>query len=324
MNLSRTFLRHAFILLFGLSALAVSGQSFRLAYSPDGSFCRDLVETSNGGFLLVGGIETDSSLFLLRTGPNGGQVWTRHQQLNGASAVAVCPASDGGFAVLCENYRDGADLRNLLLKIDSAGNTEWQKILDNPNLPNGYKDIVAVAGGGYALAGDARTFVPVSDFHIRLLRLDDSGNMLWTQTVGADNGKKEFAYRLAEMPNGDLVVGGERRNNAPADASNFFLARLNAQGAVLWEQEYDKTGYQNLADFKVDQAGNLLLFGETRQTDPTRLALLKTDGSGTELWYRQPRQTYSSTAPGAWHFPSVLPSIRREALISRFSIPHFI
>ncbi|MBK6929378.1 MAG: DUF11 domain-containing protein [Saprospirales bacterium] len=276
---------------------ALSAQSFRRAYAPESSFCRDVVETADGGFLLVGGIESDNRLFIQRTGPDGAVLWSRHQALNGACGIAVCQAPDGGFAILCENYLDNGVLRNLVLRTDAAGVSQWQKILDNPSLANGFRDIVAVSGGGFVAAGDARSLMPAPDFHIDLVKLDNNGNLQWRQSVGDPNDGKELGFRLAELPNGDLLVAGERREAASTlHTSDFFLARTDAQGNTLWQKEYPKTGYQTLADFKTDQYGNCYLAGETKQTDPAWLTVLKTDANGAELWYKQPLQTFTSTS----------------------------
>lgn len=289
MNVFPQHLRPALILLLIFLGAQLAAQSFRQTYAPGASSCSDFTETADGGFLMVGGIASDSSLFLQRTDPTGNILWTAHQNLNGARGIAVCAAPDGGFAVLCENYFDGTALRNLVLKIDGAGVIQWQKILENPTLPNGFRDIVATTGGGYALVGDARTFVPVSDSHIQLLRLDAAGIILWTQALGDTNTGRELALGLAEMPNGDLVVAGERRGGATViDGSDFFLARTDAQGAVLWQQEYNKPAYQSALDFKVDANGNLLLFGESKQASPAKAAVLKTTADGTEIWFREP------------------------------------
>ncbi len=299
MNVFPQHLRPALILLLFSLGAQLAGQSFRKTYSPDASSCSDFTETADGGFLMVGGIATDSSLFLQRTDATGTVIWAAHQNLNGARGIAVCAAPDGGFAVLCENYFDGTALRNLVLKIDGAGVAQWQKVLENPTLPNGFRDIVATTGGGYALAGDARTFVPVSDSHIQLLRLDAAGTILWTQTLGDPNAGRELALGLVEMPNGDLAVAGERRD-APSimDGSDLFMARTDAQGNVLWQQEYNEPGYQSALDFKVDPNGNLLLFGETKQSNPTKAAVLKTTGAGTKIWFREPLEILDNLPAG--------------------------
>ena len=289
MNVSRTPLPCALILLLLGIVCAARGQSFRKTYTPQGSIARDLVETPGVGFFMAGGT-TDSVLFLQRTDAAGAILWTKHQALSGAQAVAVCRAVGGGFAVLCENFRDGGILRSAVLKIDDNGETEWLKILENYSLPNGFTDIVATSDGGFALVGEGRVLTPSADFYVRLLKLDASGVLLWEKTFGQSNTTTELGRRLTELPNGDLALAGEIRGNAPPveNGADFWLARTDAQGNILWQNTYPKPAYQRIRDFLTAPDGSLVILGETVQTAPLKLTLLKTNGAGAEIWYRQP------------------------------------
>lgn len=298
MNVSRIALRVFLALLLSIGISSVRGQSFRKTYTPQGSIANDLVETAGGGFLMAGST-ADTVLFLQRTDAAGAIRWTQHQYFNGARGIAVCRSGDGGFAVLCENYRDGAALRNVVLKIDSAGATSWVKILQNPTLANGYTDIVATADGGFALVGDGRDFLPAPDFFVRLLKLDASGALLWEQTFGRSNTTTELGRRLAELPNGDLALAGEiRAGGAPVlNGADFWLARTDAGGNILWQNTYPKPAYQRIRDFLTAPDGGLVILGESAQTDPMTMTLLKTGGDGAELWYQQPLALANGTVP---------------------------
>lgn len=299
MDISRVRLRCVLLLILVAAVDTLYGQSFYHAYQPGSSYCRDAAETADGGFVLVGGIDSAEMLFFLRTDANGFVVWTAHQQLNGARGVAVCRASDGGFAVLGENYDDGSGLRrSIVLKTDSLGIVQWQRELAYPAMSNGFVDIVATPGGGFALLGSAVTLGPVPDWHLRLLQLDAAGNEVWSQILGDPDSGKEIPVGLVALPNGDLAVAAERRD-APSvlGGSDFLLARTDANGNLLWQTEYNKPGYQVAHDFKVDQNGHFVLLGETRQTDPVTMTILKTDGSGAEIWCNNLLNLFSSLEP---------------------------
>lgn len=302
MNVSRTL---PFCLLLGLwlaTATAGWSQIFRRAYGPTGSTCNDLVETADGGFLMTGEIATDSSLFLQRTGPDGTVVWAVHGHLNGARGIAVCATPGGGFAVLCENYLDAGALHNAILKITGAGAVEWLKVLENPAYPNGFSDIAATAGGGFAVAGTGRLVAQNTDFYARLVKLDQTGNLVWDQKLGYPNNTMETGQRLAELPNGDLVLAGEIRHATLVQGgSDFFLARVSAQGAVLWQKQVEKADYQTLSDLHVSPDGSIALLGTTYHDFPVSVTLLKTDGNGSEIWYKrfQPKPGADGTGTSA-------------------------
>lgn len=285
MSISRTLQSYLVVGVLLAVAFTARGQSFRRAYGPQGSFGRDLVETTDGGFLIVGG--AGQSLFLQRTQANGAVAWTNHLALNGAEGIAVCQAANGSFAVLAENYSDNGTLRNIVLNISASGAVLWQKILSNPSLANGFKDIVATADGGFALAGTGRSLSPTTDTYARLLKLDAAGDIAWDHNLGAGNASTELVQRLLLLPNGDLVLGGWATGNAPlSDGADFYLARCDEQGVLLWQQTYAKPEYQRAFDLLSTPDGGLVLLGESAHTDPVRMTLLKTDGNGLETWYK--------------------------------------
>ena len=154
MNISRTLL----ICLFAaLAQLPLSGQSsFRTTYPPFGSFFRDLLATPDGGFLLAGGVTADSTLFLVKTDASGVADWTLQQDVNGAHAIALCPAPGGGYALLLKNYQDSSSNHNAVLKIDADGSVVWTKVLSNYLLPNGFSDIALTTVVALAVFGATR------------------------------------------------------------------------------------------------------------------------------------------------------------------------
>jgi hypothetical protein len=91
-------------------------------------------ETPDSGFLFVGS-ELDTGtytnvLLLLRTNPAGGTLWSRNISYPGAqtSASALAMTRDGGYIAAGQiDWSDSA--RVWLVKLDSAGDTQWTSIL---------------------------------------------------------------------------------------------------------------------------------------------------------------------------------------------------
>ncbi|MEQ1745871.1 MAG: hypothetical protein ABMA02_10620 [Saprospiraceae bacterium] len=55
---------------------------------------------------------------------------------------------------------------------------------------------------------------------------------------------------MAVLANGDIIVAGERREAASVlDGSDFFIAKTDESGSILWQQEYNKPGYQVAHNF---------------------------------------------------------------------------
>lgn len=287
-NRMNKFFTFRFLLasLFLVAALAVPahGQGFRRIFNIPGSFCRDMTQRPNGDLILTGGIRADGRIFLQQVDAAGYLRWINHLDRGGAHGRALCLTPDGGFALLAESYPDGGQLKNLLLKFNAAGALQWETVLNNPSLNNKFRDLVATPDGGFALVGDTRIQTPAVEQEVLFLKLDADGNQLWTATLGFA-GANDLVSRLVQLPNGDLVAAGERRPIGQT-ASDYFLIRTNSQGDLIWKQWYDKPGYQNAKDLLATPNGELLVIGETYQLNPARQTILKTDGNGDELWYR--------------------------------------
>jgi hypothetical protein len=105
----------------------------RLYTWTSGLYFPAVCEAADSGFLLAGS-ELDSTghnvLGLLRTNPRGDTVWSRVVAWPGAqtSASALAMTRDGGYIIAGQvEWSDSA--RVWLVKLDSAGDTQWSSIL---------------------------------------------------------------------------------------------------------------------------------------------------------------------------------------------------
>ena len=258
----------------------VWGQGFGKYYLPTHSQFKDVVNTTDGGYFMAGGTTTDSTLFLQRVGPTGGVIWAKHLSLNGAQAIAACAASDGGFGVLVEGYATAQGQRNIILKINSNGDIEWQTQLGNPLLANGLRDLIQTSDGQFLAAGDIR------DAQLReniwLVKLDLVGSVVWSKSVG-DTLYNEHVSRLLELPDGQIVVSGDVLHDADRD---LFLAKTDLDGNLLWQKWYARPNVQNAYDLAALSDGGLAMLAETYGEDPAKIILLRTDGDGVIGYYR--------------------------------------
>ena len=281
MNISRLPMRFLCIAPLLLLAGINFGQGFLKTYSPATAACRDLVQTADGGYFMAGEISATEQLFLQKTDLQGNIVWTNHMSLNGARAIAACLAPDGSLLVLAENYSDGSAFKNVVLKLEPTGSVVWQTVVGNSFLPNGLKDIICTSDGNILAAGETRDAALQQD--MRLVKLDQGGNILWSQSFG-DPGFNEQVSQLVEVANGDIVISGFGLHGADRD---MFLVRTNASGTMLWQNWYAKPATQYAHDLLQMSDGGFMVLGETYGTNPTWIALLKTDANGNEQLYKQ-------------------------------------
>ncbi|MFN0175850.1 MAG: hypothetical protein ACKVU0_14450 [Saprospiraceae bacterium] len=285
MNISRTL-----TLLLSFWATIVAAQGFMHTYTPDSSIARTVLQTADGGYFVTGRVANPAflkkKLFLLRTNANGQTVWENHFYLNEARAIAACPAADGGFIVLAENYWDTIEYRNIVLKLDASGTLQWTRIVHNANIANGLSDIIALSDGNFLAAGTTRD----GNFNSLnwLVKIAPDGSILWEKTFGVAG---RVIKHLVELPTGNIVVSG--------NLGDLYLAKVTLNGDLLWEYDYLKAGNQTNYDLLVTAEGNIALLGTSPEFANLNICVLKTDLDGTELWYKN----YFPFPPNSNHLP---------------------
>ena len=176
---------------------------------------------NNKGFVSVGhnGLPNQQEKYLLVEFDSlGNHVWdttygtTTH--LDQAKCIEVC--SDGGYLIGGWTNSYGVpsvdDKLNIwLIKTDSAGQIEWEKVLGD-SLGDCAYSIVESKYGGYYVAG---CYTNPKDRNSRqkdyssvfVTKLDDKGSMLWGKTYGEPTYNTTL-LSLIELENGDLIGGG--------------------------------------------------------------------------------------------------------------------
>ncbi len=147
---------------------------------------------------------------------------------------------------------------------------------------------------------------------IILMRMDDSGDTLWTKThFWLDSYVWLTTGALEETENGDFIMAGVKVYSE-LENDNGTVLKFNQDGELLWQKEYGELGIDAFL-IKLDQEGEVIwqrIYGETWSTihgsEPLELAdgsivvagiqyinedqihasINKYDSAGTPLWSR--------------------------------------
>jgi hypothetical protein len=190
-----------------------------------------VVETPDGGFLMVGGTKSfgagGTDIWLIRTDSLGIQIWTG--VYGGPAydeAVSVQMTQDGGFIVLgyTSSYSAG-DLDVFLMKVESDGDTSWMKTYESPGEQNGYS--VAVApDGGYVVSGWTEAGAGgMAD--ILVMKTDSAGTLLWDKTYGGPLVEEGSCIKV--VSGGGYVIAGQTDSFGPG-STNVYLLRMATCG----------------------------------------------------------------------------------------------
>lgn len=189
--------------------------------------CSDLVETSDGGYLLVGNTGrylVEANILAIKTDENGEMLWKkRYGGRDHTGANSLIKTLDGGYAIAGD--RSG---NFWLIKIDELGNIEWDQTYDNSGAEQAYS-LIQTSDGGYALAGVISGVIDDQSFiDSWMVKTDSNGNSVWNQTYGGTG--DQYLYSIVENSDGTFALAG-------------FSTNTYAGPGNLWAIKTDEHGY---------------------------------------------------------------------------------
>ena len=220
---------------------------------------------------------------LIWTGLAGGQTtyFNKTYDLSGTQydgAISVLATDTGYFMV---EFAADSSLERLIaiVFIDTLGNKIWEKKYSVPGsglYPGIAGSFIPVSSGGFALAGSIT--YPSGYQDAVLFRFDDTGDTLWTRTIGVDT-LYEITYQCKETADSGFIMIG-----ATSDGSNpqMLLIKTDSLGNVQWQQTYAGYGFNvDLCDDGGYILGSQRCFGNNCQTH-----VVKVDSVGNIEWER--------------------------------------
>lgn len=185
---------------------------------------------------------------------------------------------------MAEDLRRLAGRRGWVLKLDGAGNVQWQKTYGGGREERG-SAVQLTGDGGYIVAGSTKSFVDY-DENAWILKLNGAGDVEWQKIYGG--ALNDYDYASAIWPTGDdgYIVAGSTESGTRYHA--VWVLKLDSQGNVLWQKAYDgnnedsAVGIWPTADDGYIVAGNTKSFADFHGD----FWVLKLDGTGNVQWQK--------------------------------------
>ena len=255
-------------------------------------------QTTDGGYILVGYTRSSGAgifdVWLIKTDDTGEMEWSKtYGGLESDIGVAVQQTSDGGYAVLGYTDSFGAGMLDIwLIRTESSGDTLWTKTIGD-TLRQAGKSFQITSDGGYIITGYTTHPNPEAPQEADadliadtwLVRLDDSGDILWTSNFGALNQDDE-GLAVMETSDGSFVIAGYTWEHGWSD---LVLIKTDGSGNTLWETliQGGHVDVPHSLDETLD--GGYIVFGHTTSWGPgvpaDNIWLLKFDDTtGDTLW----------------------------------------
>ena len=258
------------------------------------------------------------------------------QNLGGAAddlLFAAQPTADGGWIVGGSSSSPAGGNKTStsyggkdfwVVRLDASGAKVWDKSFGGAG-DDLLFSVQQTEEGGFVLGGYSasapggnKTSANYGLGDMWIIRLDASGNKIWEQTCGGTG--EDGLFAVQQTGDGGFVcagysysTAGGNKNSANFGGSDFWLVRLDANGAKLWDKSYggadDDTCYslQQVTNGIVLAGASLSVRGGGKTSvnyGGTDFWLVRTDASGNKLW----DQSYGGTGEDGVLSVSVLPT----------------
>jgi hypothetical protein len=188
------------------------GNSFLLGGNIDGYVVRVNGEGQTSWNITVGGEEVEDKLL---------------------SAVEV----QGGFMLVGLTHSPSGDSQVWVVKIDGEGREVWSKTYGGA-MEDAGRAVAPMGNDRYVVAGYTNS-MGNGDYDFLLLKIDESGNMLWSKTYGGAYSDK--AYAVAET-SGGCVIAGDTRSKGAGETDGWII-KVDSSGELVWDKTVGGAGF---------------------------------------------------------------------------------
>jgi len=246
--------------------------------------------TSDGGYILVGytsGGYLDGKVWLIKTDSQGNEQWIKKYDRNMYDVGhSVKQTSDGGYIITGLTGTFSGSTHDLwLIKTDSNGNKQWDKVFDKDGIGDNGNSILQTSDGGYIICGRANGGDGKRDGDIWVIKTDSSGDIQWDKVFGKGGYYEDEGHSIQQTYDGGYIIIGLTESYGPR-GYNIWLIKIDSFGNEQWNKVlggwYQEYGYS----VKQTSDGGFILTGETWSygAGGGDLWLVKIDSLGNEQW----------------------------------------
>jgi Secretion system C-terminal sorting domain len=286
-------------------------------------------ETSDGGYIVLAsvgsndgditGYRGNGDIWLLRIDGAGNMLWQKtygSTQSDGLMSIANTP--DGGFIILSTTNGNDGDAPFhyggffsfdwLVIKTDALGNVQWSKDIGGTGDEQSVGTILSVGDDYYIASGtDSRDYdctdtawhagVNTGD-DAYLLKLDNTGNVLWSKSYGGGN-TDVFYNALYDDRDNTIVMTGSGYSSGYMCADqhgegDMFTVKTDLDGNIIWHHSFGHKSEETGKCIIKDKGTGYLLYGSIFPSPDTTFGyiggvdneLISVDKGGNELAYK--------------------------------------
>lgn len=254
---------------------------------------QDIRQTSDGGYIIAGSSQSsdgDLSLnhggfdyWVIKTDSNGNIQWQKSLGGSGHDlSNSIQQTSDGGYIVAGNIEAAGGNITESfgkedywVIKLDSYGNTLWQKTIGG--IGDDYaSDIQQTSDGGYIVAGSSThaTIGATPNYpgtnNYWIVKLSDIGDIQWHKLFGGSI--SEQAYSIQQASDGGYIIAGHSKSNNGQVTINhgkadYWVIKINGTGELQWQKSLGGLGEDVATCIQQTADKGFIISGYTESND---------------------------------------------------------
>lgn len=270
------------------------------------SYARSVFETKDNGFLIwaqTNIFNPDNMVdWLLKTDSHGDTLWTKtYSDTIGNSGRSAIETSKGEYIIagniecsLIDTLVSSYPSDLYVAKFDTVGNLLWEKSYGNLKTNDGANSIIESSDSNFIICG-YQWNNDKGNYDGWLLKLDNNGDTLWTNTYGDDGWNKfKSVYQTSDK---GFILAGTHYPRVHNSYSNGWIVKTDSIGKLIWSETYGWINDDNFESIIQTKDGSYIACGDYEFFDPNTIDAwimkLTPDGTPITLSENTMKNTYS-------------------------------
>jgi len=197
-------------------------------------------------------------------------------------ALGISSDSSDNIYVVGSTASTGAgSTDSLLVKYDTSGTVQWQRVLGGASSETGNAVVVDSSDNIYISGFTSST--GTGELDLLVAKYNSSGTLQWQKALGGTGSDQGISITVDSSDN--IYLLGQTTGATGTASNKFAIAKYNSSGTIQWQRKLGGTGSDQGISITVDSSDNIYAIGQTDSTGAggTDILIAKVPNDGSLL-----------------------------------------